>query len=74
MAYIFQYPPEVLTLKSCKTQFIKALKCERLMLANNYISGQINAKSLQTFLTPKDYLLSASDVDIQKLANKSILR
>ncbi|MFT7372431.1 MAG: hypothetical protein ACI9T9_001116 [Oleiphilaceae bacterium] len=44
------------------------------MLANNYISGQINAKSLPTFLTHEDYLLSASDGDIQKLANKSVLR
>jgi hypothetical protein len=64
MDSIFQHPPEVLM----------TLKCERLMLANNYISGQINAKSLPTFLTPEDYLLSASDGDIQKLANKSVLR
>jgi diguanylate cyclase (GGDEF)-like protein len=73
VASIFQHAPEVLmTLKSNKVKSIKALKDKRLMLANNYISGQMNAMLLKNLLTPKDYQLSASHGDVRELANKSV--
>jgi diguanylate cyclase (GGDEF)-like protein len=73
VASIFQHSPEVLmTLTSSKAESIKALEGKRLMLADNSISGQINAMLLKNLLTPKDYQLSASDGDVRKLANKSV--
>jgi diguanylate cyclase (GGDEF)-like protein len=73
VASIFQHSPEVLmTLTSSKAESIKALKGKRLMLANDYISGQINAMLLKNLLTPEDYRLSASNGDVRKLANKSV--
>ncbi|MFT7371740.1 MAG: ABC-type nitrate/sulfonate/bicarbonate transport system substrate-binding protein, partial [Oleiphilaceae bacterium] len=73
VASIFQHAPEVLmTLKSSKVESIKALKGKRLMLANNNISGQIDAMLLKNLLTPEDYQLSAYDGDVKKLANKSV--
>jgi diguanylate cyclase (GGDEF)-like protein len=73
VASIFQHAPEVLmTLKSSKVESIKALKGKRLMLANNNISGQIDAMLLKNLLTPEDYQLLAYDGDVKKLANKSV--
>jgi diguanylate cyclase (GGDEF)-like protein len=73
VASIFQHAPEVLmTLKSSKVKSIKALQGKRLMLANNNISGQIDAMLLKNLLTPEDYQLSAYDGDVKKLANESV--
>jgi diguanylate cyclase (GGDEF)-like protein len=73
VASIFQHAPEVLmTLKSNKVESIKALKGKRLMLANNYIAGQINAMLSKNLLIPEDYQLSAYDGDVSKLANGSV--
>jgi diguanylate cyclase (GGDEF)-like protein len=73
VASIFQHAPEVLmTLKSNKVESIKALKGKRLMLADNHISGQINAMLLKNLLRPEDYQLSAYDGNVRKLANGSV--
>jgi EAL domain-containing protein (putative c-di-GMP-specific phosphodiesterase class I) len=73
LASIFQHSPEVLmTLKSSKVKSIQELKGQRLMLAQNHISSQINAMLLKNLLRPEDYQISAYSRDVKKLANESV--
>jgi EAL domain-containing protein (putative c-di-GMP-specific phosphodiesterase class I)/ABC-type nitrate/sulfonate/bicarbonate transport system substrate-binding protein/GGDEF domain-containing protein len=73
VASIFQHAPEIImTLKSNKVASINALKGQRLMLANNDISGQIQDMLLKNSLTPKDYQLVSYDGDVKKLADGSV--
>jgi EAL domain-containing protein (putative c-di-GMP-specific phosphodiesterase class I)/ABC-type nitrate/sulfonate/bicarbonate transport system substrate-binding protein/GGDEF domain-containing protein len=73
VASIFQHAPEIImTLKSNKVASINAFKGQRLMLANNNISGQIQDMLLKNSLTPEDYQLVSYDGDVKKLADGSV--
>ncbi|MBQ0730549.1 MAG: EAL domain-containing protein [Oleispira antarctica] len=73
VASIFQHAPEiVMTLESSKAESISALKDKPLMLANNYISGQIAAMLLKNGITSKDYQKSSYDGDVNRLVNGSV--
>lgn len=73
VASIFQHAPEVLmTLKSNKVESLSALKDKRLMLANNNISGQVEAMLLKNGLSADDYQVASYDGEINKLIDGSV--
>ena len=73
VASIFQHAPEVLiTLKSNQAETISDLKGQPLMLANDRISGQIEAMLLKNQLKSGDYQKYTYDGDINKLADGSV--
>jgi EAL domain-containing protein (putative c-di-GMP-specific phosphodiesterase class I)/ABC-type nitrate/sulfonate/bicarbonate transport system substrate-binding protein/GGDEF domain-containing protein len=73
VASIFQHSPEVLmTLKSSQAKSINDLAGKSLMLANNSISGQIEAMLIKNLLTPDSYQTFNYDGDVRKLADGSV--
>ena len=73
VASIFQHAPEVLmTLKSNKVESLSALKDKRFMLANNNISGQVEAMLLKNGLSADDYQVASYDGEINKLIDGSV--